>query len=203
MTRLWKLALLAALLLVAVLLARSTYPLRAVIPMDRSKLPPSSLPDQSPIPGDCVVVIHKSERVLGLYLGGRLVQAYPVGLGRHPEGTKERQGDGRTPEGQYFICTRNSRSQFHLFLGVSYPNRQDADRGVEQGRITRDQHRAIVEATDAGRRPPWDTALGGEVGIHGGGAATDWTLGCIALDDDAVDRLWDALKIGDPVLIEP
>ncbi|MFB3881476.1 MAG: murein L,D-transpeptidase family protein [Armatimonadota bacterium] len=204
MRRCGKLALLVALLLAAaLLLARNTYPIRAVIPMDRSKLPASSLPDRSPIPGDRVVVIHKAERVLGLYLDGRLATAYPIGLGRHPEGTKERRGDGRTPEGQYSICTRNARSRFHLFLGISYPNEQDADRAAAQNRITTGQHRAIIEATAAGSRPPWDTPLGGEIGIHGGGSATDWTLGCIALDDDAVDHLWDNLRIGDPVLIEP
>lgn len=203
MKRLWKLALLVALLLMAGLLARNAFPLRAMIPMDRGSLPPSSLPDRSPIPGDRAAVIHKAERMLGLYVGGRLIEAYPIGLGAHPEGHKEKRGDRRTPEGVYYICTRNARSQFHLFLGISYPNKDDADRAFRAGRLSREEHRAIADAIRAGRQPPWDTTLGGEIGIHGGGANRDWTLGCIALENDAVERLWDTLKIGDPVLIEP
>lgn len=203
MSRPWKIALLAALLVLAVFLARGRIPLTAVFPLDRTKLPPSSLLAQSPTPGERVVVIHKAERVLGLYVGGRLVEAYPIGLGAHPEGHKEKQGDRRTPEGLYHICTRNARSQFHLFLGISYPKKGDADLALRGRRISPEEHRAITEAIGAGRQPPWDTALGGEIGIHGGGADRDWTLGCIALENDAVERLWDTLKIGDPVLIEP
>jgi murein L,D-transpeptidase YafK len=199
----WKIALLAALLVVVALLVRSELPLAGLRHTDRSKLPPSSLPIQSPISDERLVVIHKAERVLGLYLRGRLIEAYPIGLGRHPEGPKEARGDGRTPEGVYYICTRNARSQFHLFLGISYPKKDDADRAIRAGRISAEEHRTIVEAINAGPQPPWDTALGGEIGIHGGGAERDWTLGCIALENDAVERLWDTLKIGDPVLIEP
>ncbi len=55
----------------------------------------------------------------------------------------------------------------------------------------------------AGSQPPWDTPLGGEIGLHGGGAGTDWTLGCIALDNEAIEDLWDTLRLGDPALIEP
>jgi murein L,D-transpeptidase YafK len=150
-----------------------------------------------------VVVIHKAERVLGLYLDGELAAVYPVALGPRAEGHKQQAGDGRTPEGTYFICTRNPRSRFHLFLGLSYPNADDAETARRAGRISEDQYRAVTEAIAAGRQPPWDTPLGGEVGIHGGGVWADWTLGCIALENDAIERLWKVLEIGDPVIIRP
>jgi len=162
-----------------------------------------SLPDECPIEAPRAVVIQKSNRALGLYVDGRLVGAYRIGLGRNPEGCKEREGDRRTPEGTYFICTRNARSRFHLFLGISYPGPRDADRGLGGDMVTSEQRRAILEAARDGRQPPWDTPLGGEVGIHGGGGGWDWTLGCIALDNSAIEHLWDMLRIGDPVVIVP
>lgn len=163
----------------------------------------SSLPELAPVDGDRALVIHRAERVLGLYLDGRLTATYPVALGPDAEGQKEREGDRRTPEGLYYICTRNPRSRFHLFLGLSYPNASDADAGLRAGRISRTAHRRIVEAIEAQRQPPWDTPLGGEMGIHGGGTASDWTLGCIALENQAIEHLWDAMRLGDPVLICP
>jgi murein L,D-transpeptidase YafK len=141
--------------------------------------------------------------VLGLYVGGRLAATYRIALGRRAEGHKEREGDGRTPEGHYFVCTRNPRSRFHLFLGISYPNADDAALGLARGAISEAEHRAIVEATAAGRQPPWNTALGGEIGIHGGGVWADWTLGCIATENSAVEELWEVLRIGDPVIVAP
>jgi murein L,D-transpeptidase YafK len=149
------------------------------------------------------VVIDKSARALGLYADGQQVAAYPVGLGGRPEGTKLRQGDRRTPEGEYFICTRNPGSRFHLFLGISYPGIRDAERAEEEGLISKGQLAAITKAVKAGKQPPWNTVLGGAVGIHGCGAQSDWTLGCIALDNEAMDELWKMLKLGDPVLIVP
>ncbi|MBI2932221.1 MAG: L,D-transpeptidase family protein [Planctomycetes bacterium] len=138
-----------------------------------------------------------------LYDGGTLVRRYPVGLGPSPEGDKTREGDGTTPIGTYVVCTRNERSRFHLFLGLSYPGPKDADRGLREGRIARRQHEAIGTAFVQGRQPPWDTPLGGAIGIHGGGAGRDWTLGCIALANEDVEELWAVAALGTPVVIEP
>jgi murein L,D-transpeptidase YafK len=148
-------------------------------------------------------VIDKSARALGLYVERKRVAAFPVGLGSQPEGAKLRQGDRRTPEGEYFICTRNPRSRFHLFLGLSYPGIHDATRAEAAGLISPGELAATTEAITNKRQPPWDTALGGAIGIHGSGAHADWTLGCISLENEAVEELWDVLKLGDPVLIVP
>ena len=51
--------------------------------------------------------------------------------------------------------------------------------------------------------PPWDTSLGGEIFIHGGGTASDWTWGCVALENDAVRELFDAVPPGTVVSIKP
>jgi hypothetical protein len=149
------------------------------------------------------IVIRKKPRCLTLYGDERELLSCPVGLGGEPNGAKQCQGDGRTPEGEYRVCTRNANSSFHIFLGLDYPNRADAQRGLEQGLITRQQQRRILGALEAKRSPPWDTALGGAVGIHGSGASWDWTLGCIALDDPDIETLWAFCPIGTPVRIDP
>ena len=147
------------------------------------------------------VVIRKAARSLELFDGERLIKAYPIVLGTNPTDPKRKEGDGCTPEGAYFICTKNERSRFHLFLGISYPNVEDADRGLRAGLITQAQHGAIAEAIGARQRPPWDTRLGGEIGLHGGGTGSDWTRGCVALSDGDIEEL--LLDLGAEVVIEP
>jgi L,D-transpeptidase catalytic domain len=159
---------------------------------------PLKLPLESPR-----LVVSKSARRMELYSGGRVVRAYRVGLGQRPEGDKERQGDLRTPEGEFYVCVKNPKSSFYLSLGLSYPNGEDAARGLRDKLITRAEHDRIVAAVGRKRRPPWDTALGGEIFIHGGGSATDWTWGCLALDNPDIKELFDSLPLGTPVSIKP
>lgn len=147
------------------------------------------------------VVIRKKMRELSLYDGSTLLRRYRVVLGASATGDKEREGDRKTPEGTFYVCTRNAASRFHKFMGLSYPGPADAERGLRARMISRAEHDAILEAHRKRECPPWKTALGGEVGIHGGGIDRDWTLGCIAVTNEAIDELWAALKMGDPVVI--
>ncbi|MDT5268153.1 MAG: hypothetical protein QOH49_339 [Acidobacteriota bacterium] len=149
------------------------------------------------------VVVEKSARRLKLYVGGELVRVRRIALGFEPAGDKVRQGDGRTPEGDFQICMKNERSKFYLSLGLTYPNAEDAGRGLGDGIITRAEHKSITRALDAGRCPPWNTALGGEIFIHGGGTARDWTFGCVALENPEIKELFDSLPAGTPVRILP
>ncbi|OYT72650.1 MAG: hypothetical protein CFK52_04330 [Chloracidobacterium sp. CP2_5A] len=145
--------------------------------------------------------VYKRERRLELWAGQIRVKTYRVALGAEPDRDKLREGDRRTPEGEFYVCTRNDRSRFHLFLGLSYPNEADAERGLRAGLLAREQYDAILQAQRQRSRPPWDTPLGGEVGIHGGGAGADWTWGCVALSNDDIEELWLACPLGAPVTI--
>lgn len=149
--------------------------------------------------------VLKSARRLELWGEAGLVKAYAVSLGAAPAGDKEREGDGRTPEGRFYVCTRKADSKFHRFLGLSYPDAADAERGLREGLIDEVQRAAILEAQRAGARPPWDTALGGMIGVHGTrpGAEGDWTQGCIALADADMDELWEACPLGARVEVLP
>ena len=152
---------------------------------------------------DAHILIEKARRQLTLFLPGQAPLRFPVALGGAPEGTKRAEGDGRTPEGRYCVCTRNARSKFHLALGLSYPSAADARAALREGRVDAATCAAICRAEAEGRRPPWDTPLGGFIMIHGGGASGDWTAGCVALEDAAMDALWPLCPLGTAVEIRP
>ena len=149
------------------------------------------------------VIVKKADRILQLWDGDVLKASYPIGLGWEPIGDKEREGDGKTPEGTYYVCTRNNYSRFYLSLGLSYPNKEDAYEGLESGLIDQSTYNQIVDAINREAQPPWNTALGGEIMIHGHGSQSDWTAGCIAVDDDIMDILWEHCRMGTKVIIEP
>lgn len=135
-------------------------------------------------PRASVVVISKRNRVLELRSGDALLKRYRVHLGFQPVGPKRMSGDGRTPEGQYFIDRRNPRSDFYLSLGLSYPNARD-----------------VAQARALGVNP------GGDIMIHGGPrraadrSKDDWTAGCIAVTDQEIEEIWSMVPTGTPVVI--
>ena len=136
------------------------------------------------------IVIEKNAHRLTLLNHGSVVKTYRVCLGPHPVGAKDREGDGRTPEGIYTIDSRNANSHFHRALHVSYPNAAD-----------------IARARRLGVSP------GGAIMIHGmpnrwrllGWAIqqTDWTAGCIAVTDDEIEEIWRMVPNGTIVEIRP
>ncbi len=148
------------------------------------------------------IIVKKAQRKLLLYSGNKLVRTYQVGLGLSPVGDKVRQGDHRTPEGDFYIFTKNDKSAFYLSLGLSYPNTSHAERGLRDGLITRAQYDSIMRALKAKTGPPQNTKLGGDIYIHGNGAGSDWTWGCVALENYDVRELFDAVPVGTPVRIE-
>jgi murein L,D-transpeptidase YafK len=137
------------------------------------------------------IVVRKTERRLELYSSGRILKSYRIGLGGQPRGHKRSWGDGRTPEGVYYICTRRLNTRDHLFLGLNYPDAADAAEGLKAKLITPEQARAIQDADHDHKAPPWNTPLGGLIGIHGGGAK-DWTAGCIGLTDEDAEEIFAA-----------
>src|SRR4051812_39154412 len=116
------------------------------------------------------ILVKKHDRQLFLFSNGKIVRTYRVGLGLSPVGDKVRQGDRRTPEGDFYIFTKNNQSAYYLSLGVSYPNAAHAARGLRDGLINKEQYDAIMAALRAGKTPPQNTALGGDIYIHGNGA---------------------------------
>ena len=149
------------------------------------------------------ILVKKGQRKLLLYSNEKLVRTYRIGLGLSPVGDKVRAGDRRTPEGEFYVFTKNDKSAFYLSLGLSYPNAPHAERGLRDGLITRGQYEAIMRALGAKKAPPQNTRLGGDIYIHGHGAGSDWTWGCVALENEDIRELFDAVSVGTPVTIQP
>ena len=164
------------------------------------QVPAMTLPAELADP--CLVVI-KSKRELQVLSGGEVLRTYRVGLGQEPVRPKERQGDLATPEGTYYVCTKNPQSKYELALGLSYPGPADAERGLADGLIDAAQRDRILAAWKAKAAPPWNTPLGGEVMIHGHGSDADWTAGCLALDNADIHELYRVIPVGTRVEIRP
>ena len=137
------------------------------------------------------VLVHKSALQMYLLAGEEVVRSYRISLGEQPDGHKQREGDQRTPEGEYVLDWRNPDSRFYKSIRVSYPN-------------TQDQLHADKNNLDPG----------GNIFIHGlpnglghlGRFFSDrnWTDGCIAVNDNKqMDEIWQLVKDGTPITIRP
>ena len=131
------------------------------------------------------IVVYKEDRKMLLMHHGEVLARHRIDLGFAPAGDKQFEGDGKTPEGRYFIDRRNPNSSFHLSLGISYPNAED-----------------IAAARAAGRSP------GGDIFIHGKARpfqkrGTDWTLGCISVSNREMERIYAMVRNGTTIDIYP
>jgi murein L,D-transpeptidase YafK len=136
------------------------------------------------------IVVHKMDRELDVLRQGQVLYRFRISLGRRPYGAKLYEGDGRTPEGTYFIDGRNPDSRFYKSLHISYPNAND-----------------IAAASFHG------VSAGGAIVIHGvppeledlgpRQADLDWTEGCIAVTNEQMDILWSTVPDGTVIQILP
>ena len=165
-------------------------------------MPPREIIQTMPPMENPRIEIKKSRRILQIYDGEKLSKKYKIALGFAPEGDKRVAGDGKTPEGKFYVFTKNEQSKFYLSIGLSYPNIEAATRGLQEKIISVEEHDAIIKAVEQKKMPPQQTALGGEIYIHGGGITTDWTEGCIALRNKEMREIFEAIPVGAEVVIE-
>jgi len=154
--------------------------------------------------------VSKADQRLFLYRGPRLVNTFEIDVGYNTFADKKRRGSPedrdhwRTPEGVFYVVDKRPRSEFYKALVLNYPTSADAERGLENELISESEYDAIVEAQKERRMPPMDTKLGGWIEIHGEGTGgvTNWTQGCVAVQNQVMNTLWIDVKVGTPVLIE-
>jgi len=148
------------------------------------------------------LVAVKSDKKLYVYVNGELKKTYAAKFGA-AQGDKEVEGDMKTPEGEFYICLKNPTSRYHLSMGLSYPDKEDAARGLEKKLITKEQYDAIAAAIDRKAQPPWKTPLGGEIFIHGDAESREDTHGCIALFNKDMEELYKMVPEGTKAIVKP
>ena len=126
--------------------------------------------------------VHKAKRIVQLMHQEQIIRTYPMRLGFDPIGHKVKEGDGKTPEGEYSLDWRNPKSAFYKSFHVSYPNAQDQATAKSLG-----------------------VSAGGDIMIHGSATTSqveklpsmmdylprnDWTWGCIAVRNVDIDEMW-------------
>ena len=146
---------------------------------------PASTLAASRLPKADRIVVSKSARRLDLLRDGRVIRSYPIRLGRNPAGPKVFQYDGRTPEGVYTVDARSRATAYHLALHISYPQPENVARAAKYG-----------------------LPAGGGIFIHGTPGTgqrfdRDWTDGCIAVSNRAIEEIWNAVDNGTPIEIRP
>jgi len=141
------------------------------------------------IAGIDLVKVDKSENLMYLLEGNKVVKAYHVAFGANPKGHKQQEGDEKTPEGKYTLDYKKEDSSFYRAMHISYPNAQDKANAKRQG-----------------------VSPGGFIMVHGqpnwlGWLSLitqkyNWTNGCIALTNPEMDEFLDLVKVGTPIQIE-
>lgn len=146
---------------------------------------------------DTWLLVDTNELKIEVKKGERTVDTIAdIAIGRGGAGYKTRRGDDITPYGDYRIGWIGQRSSFRKFFGLTYPNVQDARTALIKGIIDKKTFERIAEANENNQIPPQNTPLGGQIGIHGLGAANEkihrsmnWTHGCIAMTNNQIDHL--------------
>lgn len=155
--------------------------------------------------------VSKSERLLKVKQGDKVIKIYHIAFGRGGKGGKREMGDNKTPQGSYRIVNFKPDSKFYFFMQLNYPNLTDAWHGYKDRLISAGEFKQIASAYRYGEVPPQDTMLGGYIGIHGIGEVSrkkldihsrfNWTEGCIALKNEEIRDLRRYVSIGTRVFI--
>jgi len=131
------------------------------------------------------IQVFKGKRMMYLLHGDTVLESYKISLGGDPIGPKHFEGDGKTPEGLYYINRRNPNSAYYLSIGISYPNPQQVAYAAAQGK-----------------------EAGGDIFLHGRdgknkGRGRDWTAGCIAVKDKEIREIYAMVRENTPIFIFP
>ncbi|HIJ68370.1 MAG TPA: L,D-transpeptidase [Deltaproteobacteria bacterium] len=149
------------------------------------------------------IYVYKEKRRLYVIQANVMVRDYPIGLGFNPVGDKESEGDGRTPEGDFFICRKDPVGGFNKALVLNYPDRKHAERALFAGILSPPEFKEILMAAEHKAMPPWSGKLGGLLCMHAGEPYKDRTQGSIALYNSDMDELFNIASTGTPVHIRP
>jgi len=155
------------------------------------------------------IEVNTTEMSLTVWSGNKAIRHFrDIAVGSGGVSAVHYQGDESTPLGEYTVLWINRDSPFDNFIGLNYPTRSHADLALQAGRLSLDDYRHIADASRHNSRPPFNTPLGGRIGIHGIGLgsrqvheAINWTNGCVALTNEEVRELLQWVHVGTKVTI--
>ena len=136
------------------------------------------------------VVVEKANRKLYLLKDGKPFRIFDIALGVFPIGGKLKEGDQRTPEGQYMLDTRKSDSDYFLSIHISYPNVSD----VRQAKVNGDDPGGQIMIHGQPNSPTYSEAYYDK---------EDWTNGCIAVSNSDMIDIWLMTPNQIPIEIRP
>lgn len=132
------------------------------------------------------LVVDKARKIMHVMSGGKVYRTFKVALGKK-DGKKRQEGDKKTPEGLYYIGYKNSASDFHLSLEITYPNADDVEWARKRG-----------------------VSAGGDIMVHGlpnewwkrtfiNHPKSNWTRGCVAVNNQEIEEIWGYVKTATPI----
>ncbi len=137
------------------------------------------------------IVVIKKERKMYLYKNNQIQNTLPVSLGKDPVGTKEKQGDNKTPEGEFWISRKLCSPKYYRSLCISYPRPEDTAKAAKKGLNPGGD--VTIHA-----QPAWNADGKGDKDT----LSQNWTHGCVAVTNSAMKELWYAVREGVPIVIQ-
>lgn len=135
------------------------------------------------------IIVYKQKRKMQLLSQDEIIKTYNISLGSNPQGKKEFEGDCKTPEGKYYIDSKNPNSLYYKNIGISYPNRSDKENALMNG------EKPGSDIKIHGMKNGW--GLIGRFHLF-----YDWTKGCIAVTNREMDEIYDAVEVGTEIEIK-
>ena len=135
-------------------------------------------------------LVVKSESRLYLIKNNTVLKEYKAAFGANPKGHKQQEGDERTPEGKYVLDYKKEDSAFYKAIHNSYPNEDDKKRAQEAG-VNPGELIMIHGQKNGFGWLSWITQC------------FNWTDGCIAVSNSAMDEIWESVEVGTTIEIKP
>jgi len=137
-----------------------------------------------------LIVVDKKKRTMYLYKDNKVQKSIPISLGKNPVGTKEQEGDNKTPEGTFWISRKLCSEKYYRSLCISYPLEEDKKKAAQKG--VKPGGNITIHA-----QPTWNA--NGKADSYT--LAHDWTQGCVAVTNETMSQLWYAVHEGIPIII--
>ena len=142
------------------------------------------------------IIIKKSLYELQVYDDEGWYATYPIVFGSKDLTDKMKEGDRRTPNGNFKIIMKKPASKWGMELLLNYPNEESVKRFKER------KAKGLI---------PKNARIGDGIAIHATRKEEEWTIdnfynwtdGCISVKYSEMQDLYDFIPVGTPVSIQP